>query len=96
VPTSRLTRITAAALATAALGAPAASARPAADPGGNKPAPKSQPEFRAIDRGFDTGSAALGAGGSAAILLLSAAGGVVIFRHRHHDVDTQHDVSFTG
>jgi hypothetical protein len=96
VPTSRLTRITAAALATAAVGAPVASARPAAEPGGNQPAPKSQPEFRELDRGFDTGSAALGAGGSAGILLLTAAGGLVIFRHRHHDGDTRHDVSFTG
>ena len=33
MPTSRLTRITAVALATAALGAPAANARPASEPG---------------------------------------------------------------
>jgi LPXTG-motif cell wall-anchored protein len=96
VPTSRLTRLTTIALAAAAVGAPAASARPVSDPGGNKPAPKAQPEFRDLDRGFDTGSAALGAGGTAGILLLSAAGGLVIFRRRHPDVEPQHDVSFTG
>jgi LPXTG-motif cell wall-anchored protein len=49
-----------------------------------------------IDKAFDTGSAALGAGGSAGILLLSAAGGLVIFRRRHHEVEPQHDISFTG
>ena len=48
-----------------------------------------------IDRGFDTGSAALGAGGSAAILLLGAVAGPRTPLRRHHDVDVQHDVSFT-
>ena len=90
--TSRITRITAVALAAAALGAPAASARPASDPGGNKP----QPVVREIDRGFDTGSAALGAGGTAAILLLSVAGGLVILRRRHPEVEPRHDISFTS
>ena len=93
---SRITRITAAALATAALGAPAASARPVSEPGGNQPGPISRPVVQEIDRGFDTGSAALGAGSTAGILLLSAAGGLVIFRRRHEDVDTRHDVSFTS
>jgi hypothetical protein len=80
VPTSRLTRITAVALATAALGAPAANARPASEPGGNKP----MVVTTEIDRGFDTGSAALGAGGAAGIVLLTVAGGAAIIRRRQH------------
>jgi hypothetical protein len=40
---------------------------------------------RAIDDGFDTGSAAIGAGGAAAFLLLTAAGGVAVV-HRQHRV----------
>jgi LPXTG-motif cell wall-anchored protein len=81
---------------TAALGAPVASARPVSEPGGNQPGPVSRPVIQDFDRGFDTGSAALGAGGTAGILLLSAAGGLVIFRRRHPDVEPQHDISFTG
>jgi LPXTG-motif cell wall-anchored protein len=96
VPASRLTRITAVALATAALGAPAASARPATEPGGNKPGPVGPSVIHELDQGFDTGSAALGAGGTAGILLLSAAGGLVIFRRRHPDVEPKHDISLTG
>jgi LPXTG-motif cell wall-anchored protein len=95
VPASRLTRITAVALATAVLGAPAASARPASEPGGNQPGPIARPVVQEIDRGFDTGSAALGAGGTAGILLLSAAGGLVIFRRRHHEVGS-HDIGVAG
>jgi hypothetical protein len=79
VHTSRLTRITAVALATAAVGAPAASANPAPEPGGNKPLVVTTE----IDKGFDTGSAALGAGGAAGILLLTVAGGAAFVR-RHH------------
>jgi hypothetical protein len=83
VPTSRLTRITAVALATAAVGAPAASARPASEPGGNQPGPVTQPIVREFDQGFDTGSAALGAGGGAAVVLLALGGAAAITRHRH-------------
>jgi hypothetical protein len=84
VPTSRITRITAVALATAALGAPAASANPAPEPGGNKPGPITQPVLREIDKGFDTGSAALGAGGAAGIVLLCLAGSTALVRHHRH------------
>jgi hypothetical protein len=84
VHTSRLTRITAVALASAAVGAPAASARPASEPGGNRPGPISRPVVREIDRSFDTGSAALGAGGAAGILLLTLAGSTALARHHRH------------
>jgi hypothetical protein len=79
---TRLTRITAVALATAAVGAPAASASPAPEPGGNQPGPITQPVVREIDQGFDTGSAALGAGGAAGILLLCLAGSTALVRHQ--------------
>ena len=79
--TSRITRITAVALAAAALGAPAASGSPAPEPGGNKVA--TPPVFREIDKSFDWGSAALGAGGAASVLLLGGAGATAIVRRRH-------------
>jgi hypothetical protein len=82
VQTSRLTRITAVALAAAALGAPAASARPASEPGGNQPGPTMRPVVQDIEQGFDTGSAALGAGGAAGILLLCLAGSTALVRHQ--------------
>jgi hypothetical protein len=81
VHTSRLTRISAVALAVAALGAPAASAGPAPEPGGNKPA--SRPVSREIHKGVDWGSAALGAGGAASVLLLTGAGATALVRRRH-------------
>jgi hypothetical protein len=81
VQTSRLTRITAAALTAAALAAPTATARPVSEPGGNRPAPKA-PTFVTVDQGFDIGSAALGAGGAAGLLLLTAAGASVVTRSR--------------
>jgi hypothetical protein len=79
VHTSRITRITAVALAAAALGAPTASARPVSEPGGNKPMVVS----REIDESFDWGSAALGAGGAASVLLLTGAGATAVARRRH-------------
>lgn len=81
--TSRLTRITAAALTAAALAAPTATARPVSEPGGNRPAPKA-PTYVTVDQGFDIGSAALGAGGAAGLLLLTAGGSAAMFRHHRH------------
>jgi hypothetical protein len=82
VHTSRLTRVTVAAVTAAALAAPPASARWATEtePGGSLPAPKGPTVVR-IDQGFDTGSAALGAGGAAGIVLLCLAGGTALVRH---------------
>jgi hypothetical protein len=77
--TSRITRITAVALAAGAVGVPSASARPASEPGGNKP----MVVVREIDHSFDTGSAALGAGGGAAVVLLTLGGAAAVVRHRH-------------
>jgi hypothetical protein len=54
------------------------------DPNAQAPAPT---VTRAIDDGFDTGSAAIGAGGAAAMLLLTAAGASA-FSRRHHHVST--------
>jgi hypothetical protein len=78
--TSRLTGITAVALAAAALGAPAASARPVSEPGGNAPRPQS-PSAMTLDQGFDWGSAATGVG-AAGVVLLTAAGASVVARSR--------------
>ena len=78
--TSRLTRITAAALTAAALAAPTATAHPVSEPGGNRPAPKA-PTVVTVDKAFDIGSAELGAGGAAGLLLLAAAGSAVVVRH---------------
>ena len=78
---SRLTRITAAALTVAALAAPAATARPVSEPGGNRPAPK-PPTYTTVDQGFDFDSAALGAGGAAGLFLITAAGASVVARSR--------------
>jgi hypothetical protein len=75
----RLAGLLAAGLATGALAAPAAIARPA----DNGPAPVAReaatgnaPSVRSIDEGFDWGSAAIGAGGAGAVLVLLTAGGV--------------------
>jgi hypothetical protein len=85
VPTSRITRITAVALSAAACAAPAANAAPAPEPGGNKPGPQATPTVVTLDRGFDWGSAAAGAGGSASLLLVTAAGAFALTR-RHRAV----------
>jgi len=84
----RLTRSLAAALAIAALAAPAAGARPQTDLGpgeGATPADYNRPVVtRTIDDGFDPGSATIGAG-LAAALLLAAGGGMASYRrHRLH------------
>jgi len=53
------------------------------DPNAQAPRPT---VTRTIDDGFDTGSAAIGAGGAAAVLALTAAGASAVLR-RHHRVD---------
>ncbi len=94
----RLTRTVAGALAVTALAAPAASAFPGEQIQGSphskgsansRPLPIDSnaqapaPTVTRIDDGFDTGSAAIGAGGAAALLLLTAAGASAVSR-RHH------------
>jgi hypothetical protein len=95
---SQVRRSLAAAVAIAALAAPAGHAAPIRDPGtGDTPGsalidPKEvvedqgTPVTTTIDEGFDWGSAAIGAGGAAAALLLSAAGASAVSR-RHKRVD---------
>jgi hypothetical protein len=87
----RLTRSLASALAVAAIAAPAAGARPQFDLGsadGATPPDHDTPVVtRTIDRGFDTGSAAIGAGVAAALLL--AAGGLSA-SHRQHRLRAHH------
>jgi hypothetical protein len=80
------------ALAITAIAAPAAGARPATEPqsssGYNASAVAIEPEpaapaptvTRAIDAGFDWGSAAVGAGGAAAVLLVSLGGATMLTR----------------
>jgi hypothetical protein len=79
-----------AALAIAALSAPAANAvtseefrastgSTSASESTDSPAPT---VTRAVDEGFDLGSAAIGAGSAATILLLSGAGATMIVRRR--------------
>ena len=86
----RLSSIIAAALAIAALSAPAANAvtgeqfRAGSDStssngSSNSPAPT---VTRTVDDGFDLGSAAIGAGSAAAVLLLGGAGATAVTRHR--------------
>lgn len=68
----RLARLTAVVLASGALAAPTAIARPA--PPDPKPSPDRAPVVRAIDEGFDWGSAAIGAGAAGALIVLSLGG----------------------
>ena len=80
----RITRLVAVGIATAAIAAPAASARPVApdSPSSGEPVyvgPVS------LDEGFDWASAAIGAGGAGALILLVSAGGVS-YRHRHEHI----------
>lgn len=98
----RLTRTVAGALAIAALAAPAAGAFPAeqtqGNPNPNAPSTSARVNdisgtpaptvTRTIDQGFDTGSAAIGAGGAAAVLLLAAAGASAGL-HRHRRIGMQ-------
>jgi hypothetical protein len=77
-PTSRrLARLLAASLAATALAAPPAIAMPDAGPGsGSEPVSAESPVVvRAIDEGFDWGSAAIGAGGAGALIVLVSLGG---------------------
>jgi hypothetical protein len=86
----RITRLVALGLATSALAAPAASARPApldtpVPPSNGQPVaiePEPAPVVQSVDEGFDWGSAAIGAGGAGALILLVSAGGIS-YRHRH-------------
>jgi hypothetical protein len=91
----RLARLLAAGVATAALAAPAAVARPIdgpnepvrPDPGTTavepEPAPADAPiVVRHIDAGFDWGSAAIGAGGTGALVVLVSLGGIAVASHR--------------
>ena len=83
---SGLARMLAASLAAAALAAPPALAM--SDPGPvvdePTPGPTNAPVVvRAVDEGFDWGSAAIGAGGAGAVIVLVSLGGVAyVSRHR--------------
>jgi len=93
----RISRLAAVGLATAAVAAPAASARPApldqapvADTGELVVVePEPAPIVQSVDEGLDWGSAAIGAGGAGALILLVSFGGVT-YRHRHHHVGIGH------
>ncbi len=76
----RITRLVAVGLATGALVAPAASARPMAP---DSPSSGEQVLVGpvSVDEGFDWASAAIGAGGAGALILLISAGGIS-YRHR--------------
>jgi hypothetical protein len=98
---SHITRLTAVILATGALAAPAALARPALDQGtfnGDNAAAVDQavavepdaitseaPVVEQIDTGIDWGSVALGAGIGGMVVLLASAGGLT-YRRRHPHV----------
>jgi hypothetical protein len=98
---SRITRLTAIALATGALAAPAAVAGPTIEQGsfsGDNAAAvdglvaaeargsaSQAPVVEQIDTGIDWGSVALGAGVGSMVVLLATAGGMT-YRRRHHHV----------
>ena len=94
---SHITRLAALVLATAALAAPAAIARPALDQGnfsGDNAAavdpavaiePDGAPVVEQIDTGIDWGSVALGAG-IGGMVVLFAYSGATTYRRRHHHV----------
>lgn len=83
--TSTSFRLLAPAAVALAFGAPAAHARPAADPPAAPaqvaPAP-AMPDAPSAGDGFDWGSAAVGAGGVAGIVVLLSAGAAVAGRAR--------------
>jgi hypothetical protein len=86
----RITRLVAVAVATGALAAPTASARPAGpdSPSSGDPVvidPVTPPVIQNVDEGFDWASAAIGAGGAGALILLVSAGGIT-YRHRHEHI----------
>ena len=89
--TRRLRHALVAALAVAGLSAPAANAmtgeqfRASSGTASTPSEQASQPAptvTRAVDDGFDVGSAAIGAGSAAAILLVAGAGATAVSRHR--------------
>jgi hypothetical protein len=81
VPPRRLTRAIAGALAVAALAAPAASARPIPDD--SPPAARSfEPDATVIRRGFDWGSAGIGAAAGAGLVLVGAGSFALTHRGR--------------
>ena len=87
----RTTRLVTAGLVAGALAAPAASARPVADP----PVPRggepvviddaAVPVVQSVDEGFDWTSAAIGAGAAGGLILLIGVGGTT-YRHRHEHI----------
>lgn len=73
----RLTRVLAASVAAATLAAPPAVAMPDRGPIIREDArPESPIVVRAMDAGFDWGSAAIGAGGAGALIVVVSLGGV--------------------
>ena len=89
----RITRLATAGLIAGALVAPAASARPVADPpidnGGGPVIVKPAPVVPSADDGFDWTSAAIGAGAAGGLVLLIGAGGTT-YRHRHEHIGIAH------
>jgi hypothetical protein len=84
VSSHRITRSVAVALAATAIAAPAASARPIGEthPIGVESASAPPTVITTTERGFDWGSAGVGAGAAGAIVLLSFAG-VALKSHAH-------------
>ena len=85
----RSARIAATSLAIAALAAPAAGARPAIDPPGAQPAPAAASQRAPVvmastssDRGFDWGSAGIGAAAGAGLVLVGAGSFALSYRGR--------------
>ena len=87
----RITRLTALALATAAVAAPAASARPLSDPpiDNGRGEVIVDPVAPVADDGFDWASAAIGAGAAGGLILLIGVGGTT-YRHRHEHINVAH------
>jgi hypothetical protein len=84
----RITRLVLTGLAVLALAAPVASARPAprdAQPAERVVIEPEAPVVQSVDNGFDSASAAIGAGVAGGIILLIGWGGVT-YRHRHEHV----------
>ena len=82
-----ITRLTAVALATAAVAAPAASARPVSDPpiDNGRGEVIVDPVVPVVDDGFDWASAAIGAGAAGGLILLIGVGGTSYRHRRRHE-----------